>query len=115
MESLYFKADSRMLDKINKVISDDINIFTGRIVTGEYFIVQNGREEITAKYNPLCVDMETGGIAHVCFANSIPFIAIRTITDTQEESGAEVFEKNFEAAAEKSINILKKYLEAMAI
>ncbi len=31
--------------------------------------------------------METDGIAHVCYANAIPFISVRCITDTAGHSG----------------------------
>ena len=55
--------------------------------------------------------METASIAHVCYVNEIPFIAIRTISDTPGESGVEVFEKNCELAAKKSIDVLKNYLD----
>ena len=111
MESVYFKADNNMLKDIIRAVNQNKNVLIGRMVTGEGFIVQDGRNEIIEKYNPLCVDMETAGIAHVCYANSIPFIAIRTISDTPEESGSDAFEKNCETAARKSINVLKCYLD----
>ncbi len=86
-------------------------IFFGRIVTGEAFISNNGRTEIISKYHPLCVDMETASIAHVCYVNNVPFIAIRSITDTEDQCGVEVFEKNCVSASNNSINMVKKILE----
>lgn len=88
-------------------------IIFGRIVTGESFIDKSGRKEIINKYNPLCVDMETGSIAHVCYVNRIPFIAIRSITDTEDESGIDVFKNNCESVSQNSINVLKKMLEGI--
>ncbi|MGL5149747.1 MAG: phosphoglycerate transporter, partial [Clostridium sp.] len=70
-----------------------------------------GRREIIEKYNPLCVDMETASIAHVCYANSIPFLAIRSITDTETDSGIETFEVNCVSAALNSINILERIID----
>lgn len=63
------------------------------MATGEKFIDNHGREDIIASHNPLCVDMETASIVHVCYVNRIPFSTIRTISDTPKESGNEVFEK----------------------
>ncbi|MFQ9872660.1 MAG: hypothetical protein ACLRVT_06575 [Oscillospiraceae bacterium] len=60
----------------------------------EAFIEDSGRQAIRDRYAPLSVDMETAAIAHVCFAYSIPFLAIRSITDTAAHSGQENFEKN---------------------
>ncbi|MFQ7539400.1 MAG: hypothetical protein ACLRL6_19640 [Clostridium sp.] len=31
--------------------------------------------------------METAAVAHVCYVNKLPFLAIRTITDTAEHKG----------------------------
>jgi len=88
-------------------------IYFGKIVTGEAFISNEGREEIISKYNPLCVDMETASISHVCYVNKVPFIAIRSITDTEGNCGIETFEENCVSVAHNSINVLKRLLEAL--
>ena len=49
------------------------------MVTGEVFVTDEGRQKIKEQFSPLTVDMETASIAHVCYANSIPFISIRSI------------------------------------
>lgn len=113
MDSIYFKCDSSLLTLIRKVLVENTfpqKIYFGKIVTGESFINENGRKEIIEKYNPLCVDMETASIAHVCYANNTPFIAIRSITDTESECGTDVFETNCESISKNSINILEKIL-----
>lgn len=114
MESVYFKADNNLIGLCEKFIDTNSfsqKIFFGRIVTGEAFITDNGRKQIIDRFNPLCVDMETASIAHVCYVNNISFLAIRSISDTEEESGIEAFEKNCVSASENSINILKEILE----
>ena len=69
------------------------------MATGEAFIDAEGRERIRQAYAPLCVDMETAAIAHVCYVLGIPFLAIRSITDTEEQSGIGNFEQNCRAAS----------------
>lgn len=113
MKSIYFTADKDMLNGISKANAGDRSVLIGRIVTGEAFINQNGRKEIIEKYNPLCADMETASIAHVCYANSISFAAIRSMSDTPHESGNDAFEKYGKAAAEKSVFVLKCYLNTI--
>lgn len=44
--------------------------------------------------------METASAAHVCYVNQVPFLAVRSITDTSEDSGAEAFERNCARASE---------------
>lgn len=86
-------------------------VLYGRIASGEYFVDQKGREQIIKDFNPLAVDMETAGVAHACYVNQIPFIAIRTITDNEKQSGLDVFRENFELARGRAMEILRRYLE----
>ena len=65
MEHPYFIADQDILNKIILANADDKTVSEGKIVTGEVFIDQDGREAIIEKYNPQCVDMETASVAHV--------------------------------------------------
>lgn len=85
------------------------------MVTGEAFITDDGRDEINKKYAPLSVDMETGSIAHVCYVNHVPFIAIRTITDTPTHSGAENFDVNCERSSEIAKDIVLELLKEMKL
>ncbi|MBP3352932.1 MAG: 5'-methylthioadenosine/S-adenosylhomocysteine nucleosidase [Lachnospiraceae bacterium] len=102
MENVFFKADKELLKLSEKAVTKlntDYRIVWGRMVTGEAFITDEGRDEINGQFATLTVDMETGSIAHVCYVNQVPFIAIRSITDTPSHSGSEYFEENCEKAS----------------
>lgn len=115
MKEIYFHADAKMICDIIKANFDDPTVYVGKgkIVTGESFITKLGRSEIKTKYLPLCVDMETAIIAHVCYVNQIPFVAIRSISDTPNESGNEAFEKYYQKASDKATNIFLQYIRLM--
>ena len=85
----------------------------GRTVTGEKFIEDDFRDAINQKYAPLSVDMETAGIAHVCYVNKIPFIAIRSITDTATHSGMDQFEENCQRASTISKDVVLDFLDEL--
>jgi len=96
MPSVFFKSDETLLE-LSKNAEKRLpkhKIIYGRMVTGESFITDDGRDEINLAFKPLTVDMETASIAHACYVNEVPFIAIRTLTDTATHSGAEHFDKN---------------------
>ena len=100
MPSVFFPADEGLLSAAHRAAEQvKTPVRFGRMVTGEAFITDDGREEINAKLHPLTVDMETAAIAHVCYVNRIPFIAVRTVTDTAAHSGADTFEANCERAS----------------
>ena len=116
LDSIYFKADKRLLNLAKKAISNfntNHNIVFGKMVTGEKFIEDERREFINIKYEPLSVDMETASVAHVCYVNKIPFIAIRTITDTSSHSGIDEFEKICDKASQISANLVKGMLKEL--
>ena len=85
----------------------------GRMATGEKFIADDGREEISAKFAPLTVDMETAAAAHACRRNQVPFIAVRSVTDTADHSGDGAFWKHLDAASANAAEFVRKMLKAM--
>ena len=105
----YHDVDSDILTKdhphwflrIMKVLSQTLSfpILFGRIVTGEQFITYDRREEIYNRFSPLAEDMESAGIAHVCYVNQISFISVKTITDSFEHRGLDAFDQNCEQAS----------------
>jgi len=108
METVYFRADPTLLNLSRQAV-DKMNIeyevYWGRMVTGEAFIADEGREKINEQFSPLSVDMESASIAHVCHVNKIPFISIRSITDTATHSGTGHFEENCQKASSIAKNI----------
>lgn len=102
LETMFFKADQGLLN-LTKMAVDKLGqnykVYWGRMVTGEAFVADEGRQKINEQFEPLTVDMETASIAHVCYVNNIPFVSIRCITDTATHSGTGHFEENCEKAA----------------
>lgn len=113
MEDMHFRTDEQMTQAILQANATDKTIRLGKMVTGEAFIDQEGRDEIISTHNPLCVDMETASVAHVCYANSVPFAAIRSMSDTPHESGQDAFERHQEYASKKVVQVLERYLNSL--
>ena len=111
MPSVFFQSDDLLLELSKKAVKRlEHKIYYGRMVTGECFITDDGRDEINSIFKPLAVDMETASIAHACYVNQLPFIAVRTLTDTATHSGAEHFDKNVSIASEISKKIVLELL-----
>lgn len=83
------------------------NLHFGLIVSGERFIVHSERQEIIDKFHPLAVDMETAAAAHTCYVNDIPFLAVRTVTDTGKRAGLDEFEANCDRASDIAAEVTK--------
>ena len=99
MEDRYFRSDRTLLEAAGRYRTHH-RILSGTAVTGDKFIESaEDRERLEREFSPLSVDMESAAIAHTACVNGIPFISIRTITDTEERSGLSTFEENEEKAA----------------
>lgn len=109
LESVYFDADGFLLELAKKSVqhASGHTVHFGKMVTGEVFVDDKDLvDRIISKYAPLSCDMESAGIAHVCYVNRIPFISIRTITDTITHSGMDNFLKNCDEASRISKDIV---------
>lgn len=102
MKSVFFAADTKLISLSKFAVAKlkpSGKVVWGRMVTGEPFITDEGRQKIYDEFVPLTVDMETASIAHVCYVNAIPFISIRCVTDTAKHSGIDNFDGNCEKAS----------------
>lgn len=112
MPSAWFPSDGDLLSAARTYAETAGRpIFFGTIATGEAFIENGDRERLRREQGPLAADMETASAAHVCYVNAVPFLAVRTVTDTGGDSGTEAFERNCQRASEIAAEITAGLLE----
>ena len=110
--SVWFPADPQLLDAARRAGQKaGFPVKFGSLVTGEQFIEEGERRRLREEFSPLAVDMETAAAAHVCYVNKTPSLAVRTITDTEQEDGQENFELNCEQAAARAKDMVRLILE----
>lgn len=106
-----FSSDENLVKKA-KIIMKDEDIHIGTIVTGDKFVDStNLQEELRKKYNALCVEMEGAAIAHTSFANKIPFIVIRSISDFADDESEKDYENFEKIAADKAGNFIVELIK----
>ena len=70
-------------------------ITRGLIASGDQFISGGEKKAfIVTNFKPQCVEMEGCAIAHTCFANNIPFVIIRCMSDTADDSVKETYSED---------------------
>lgn len=105
LQSPAFQSDQDMLEACRRaVINGDIsgNVFFGRLITGDVFVDGSNRNELIRRHHPLGADMETAALAHVCYANQIPFFCARAISDGANENGLSDFDTNAAMASKRA-------------
>lgn len=97
-------------DSADKIEDTTYKIKVGTIVSGDIFCTDmKMKDKIQEKFNAECIEMEGAAIAQVCFLDKIPFIVIRSISDTPNGNNAIVFDEFVKLAAKRCSEILIKF------
>ena len=106
-------ADFNYTNKI-KAIAESLGIRTHRgiIATGDQFLCDPvKKEDIKVHFNAYAVEMESGAIGHACYANGVPFVILRSISDNGDESAQVNFDEFVIEVNKLNHKILKEFLE----
>lgn len=112
----YIYSDSELIEKFenaaNNLKEKDYKIKKGIIATGDIFCTDiEMKNKIFSKFDADCVEMEGAAIAQVCYLDKIPFIVIRSISDSPNGNNEIDFDKFVELASKRCANILREFLK----
>lgn len=111
----YVESDSKLIEKMEQVIlklkKEEYKIKIGTIVSGDIFCTEvKMKEKIRNKFNAEAVEMEGAAIAQVCKLDNIPFIIIRSISDTPNGSNNITFDQFLVKASKRCAEIIDFYV-----
>ena len=90
-------------------------IDAGTIASGDIFCTDVAmKDKIYAKFDAKCVEMEGAAVAQVCYLDKIPFIVVRSISDSPDGKNEVTFEQFIELASKRCANILKDFLKEIS-
>ena len=86
----------------------NLKLVEGRIASGDAFVSDKKlRAKIIKEFNPACVEMEGAAAAQVCSINKIPFLILRSMSDTAgKDKIAKISYDVFSAQAAKNSSML---------
>lgn len=91
LDTLAFSADTALRECAYGVCSryaaeHGKRCIMGRIASGDQFVCTQARKEaIVQEFGAACCEMEGAAIGHVCYRNQVPFVGIRTMSDSADE------------------------------
>ena len=110
MEVSDFQADEELIELAKKCCAEvcpDIQVFTGRVVSGDQFISDKKKKEwLSSQFEGLCAEMEGAAIAQAAYLNHVPFLIIRAISDKADDSATMDYPEFEAMAAENSVKLL---------
>ncbi|NMA82469.1 MAG: 5'-methylthioadenosine/adenosylhomocysteine nucleosidase [Epulopiscium sp.] len=117
MEESVFQADGKLIHLAREAgerIKTIHQTYVGRIVSGDQFISDGSKKDwIWRKFGAYCTEMEGAAIAHVCHLNKIPFVIIRSISDSADQSAEMSFNEFVHLAAQNSTALIEQMLQYM--
>lgn len=106
----YFESDSKLVEDYKQkmdIKKNEYKSIVGVIASGDIFCTNvDMKNKIKQKFNADCVEMEGAAIAQVCKLNNIPFIGIRSISDTPNGNNQIDFEKFLKTASERCAELI---------
>lgn len=112
----YIYSDNNLIMKLQNVVNNlkdkTYKINTGVIASGDIFCTEIFmKDKIYSKFNAECVEMEGAAIAQVCYLDKIPFVVIRSISDSPNGNNAIVFDEFVKLASKRCADILKEFFK----
>ena len=90
MKVFSFVANAALRETAVRVcqkVNSDIQVFEGRIVSGDQFVASGEQKEhIISVTGACCTEMEGAAIAQTAYSNGVPFVILRAISDKADHS-----------------------------
>lgn len=112
----FIDCDKRLVERLkdiaNNIHDKSYKVTTGVIASGDIFCTEiEMKNKIYSKFNAECVEMEGAAIAQVCYLDNIPFVIIRSISDSPNGNNAIVFDEFVKLASKRCAKILKEFFK----
>ena len=118
METFSFKSDEalrKLAVQACRDVNPDIEVFEGRIASGDQFVADQGvKDEIVKQFDAYAVEMEGAAIGQAAALNGIPFLIIRAISDKADNSANMDYPAFEKLAIEHSVRLTQGMLKRMA-
>lgn len=112
-----FPADEKLIELAVRAANEyhktepNFRYLVGKIISGDEYVEDKQKTlAFREKYNALCTEMEGAAVAHTAYANGIPFIVMRTISDNADEDADMSFNEMSVVAAERVSFIVKEMI-----
>ena len=115
MDVFSFAADEKLAAAAEKVchqVNPEIQVFHGRIVSGDQFIAdKETKERIAENFHGYCTEMEGAAIAQASYLNGVPFVIVRAISDKADDSATMDYPTFEKKAVEHSVRLIEGLME----
>lgn len=105
-------ADQHYGDKLTAAARElGLHCVRGIIASGDTFVATNQqRSRIRDNFDAIACEMEGAAVGQVCYVNNVPFVILRSISDSSSDSATMEYPEFVKIAANNSFAVLQKML-----
>ncbi|MCK4632456.1 MAG: 5'-methylthioadenosine/S-adenosylhomocysteine nucleosidase, partial [candidate division Zixibacteria bacterium] len=101
-------------DDSYKSVPNAPKLLVGSIVSGDRFVSDPRKIEwLQREFGAVATEMEGAAVGYTCFVNDVPFVIIRSISDSADSGAADEFDSFLVRASENSFKMVSSILEVM--
>lgn len=91
------------------------NLMLGTIASGDRFVQDKYKLRwLQREFSALATEMEGAAFGHTCHLNDLPFVVIRSLSDTACDSASGDFQNNLHTACMNSFHLMEKLIPLAA-
>lgn len=110
----FYQGDKELIKKIEALAAGNLKVHKGLIVSGDSFVSSDEETKRIKKYFPhaLVTEMEGAAVAQTCYQFDVPFVVIRAVSDTADESAEMDFDEFVQLAGQRSAELVLAFIKA---
>ena len=87
------------------------NLMIGTVVSGDRFVEDTATLRwLQREFGALATEMEGAAVGYTCQLNGLPFVVVRGLSDTANESASQDFEANLEIDCRHSFRLMRRLI-----
>lgn len=112
----FIESDKELVKKCKEIMNEldtdnSFKVITGTIASGDLFCTDKKlANSIKNEFNADCVEMEGAAIAQICYLDNIPFIVVRSISDSPNGKNHMDFDEYLQIASKRGAEFLENFL-----
>lgn len=113
----FIESDKKLVEKCliamkNLDKNNDFNVHVGTIASADQFCTDRKiANEVYKEFGAICVEMESAAVAQICKLDNVPFVIIRSISDSPNGNNSIDFDEYLKIASKRAAIFLKELVK----
>ncbi len=104
----------KVADAFDATFAEDAeapNLMIGTVVSGDRFVEDTATLRwLQREFGALATEMEGAAVGYTCQLNGLPFVVVRGLSDTANESAPQDFEANLETVCRNAFRLMRRLI-----